>query len=271
VNRAGSVLRTDDGLALHVSGDGPAVLWLHGYTMDSTTWRALWDELPGWRHIGVDLPGHGRSAPLVPGQTLPEVADRVAAIAAAHHATDVVALSFGSTVALQLAIDHPDQVSRLVLGAPTISGALPQTAADDRYRQLMMMRRMGRATGFAGLPAMLADLWMQSPPDIFRGTLKHPGVRAALRDVIIGHSWEELDTGAMRGLTEHDQTPGLSRITADTLVFNGDEDMPSFQDNARLLADTLERCRVVDLAGAGHLCLLERPADVATALAAHLR
>ena len=46
-------------VAVHSVGDGPAVVWIDGYTMDSTSWSELWGLLPGWRHLGIDLPGHG--------------------------------------------------------------------------------------------------------------------------------------------------------------------------------------------------------------------
>ncbi len=104
-------------------GRGPAVLWIHGYTMDSSLWRPLWELLPGFRHIGVDLPGHGRSGPLSPDATLPGLAARLASLAQAESARAVVAISLGSCLALQLAIEWPELIDRLVVGAATIAGA----------------------------------------------------------------------------------------------------------------------------------------------------
>jgi pimeloyl-ACP methyl ester carboxylesterase len=239
--------------------------------MDSTTWRDLWALLPGWRHVGVDLPGHGRSAPLDPGHTLPRLAADLATLARAQGAERVVALSMGSAAALQLAIDEPALVRRLVIGSPTISGRASVPGVEKRYRQLVSVRRIGR--GAAGdLNEHLADLWMRSPPDIFAGALKHPPLRRALREVIVRHSWRELDDGAMRSLTAHRQTDDdLGRIAAATLVFCGDEDMPTFVRNAETLLAAVPDCRLVTLPGAGHLCLLERPADVVQVIDGHLR
>jgi 3-oxoadipate enol-lactonase len=250
---------------LRVSGTGPAVLWIHGYTMDSSVWRPLWDLLPGWRHIGVDLPGHGGSRPVARSDTLPGLAAELAGLAAAERAHRVVALSFGSMVALQMAIDAPGVVRRLVVGAPTIAGAPPEPGTGPRYRDLIMLKR-GGATG-----ERLADLWMSSPPDIFRGTERHPDMRAELRSVIARHSWRELDTGAMYGLTRHVHTEdALGRIRAATLAVIGDDDMPTFAANADLLGKAVPGCRVLRLPEAGHLCLIERPEAVAPAVAAHL-
>jgi 3-oxoadipate enol-lactonase len=253
-------------------GHGPAVVWIHGYTMDSSIWSELWDRLPGWRHIGVDLPGHGQSAPLPPGQTLAALADQVAGVCAATGASRVVGLSLGSCVALQLAADRPDLVKRLIVGAPTIAGAPSEPGTAERHRELKALRRMAPAIS-RRIPAgeLLADLWMQSPPDIFRGTEAHPELRKRLRDVIVRHRWEELATGALGSVAEAVHTDAdLGRITAPTLVFCGDEDMPTFIANAGRLERVLPACRVEPVRAAGHLVLLERPADVAAALAAHL-
>jgi pimeloyl-ACP methyl ester carboxylesterase len=240
--------------------------------MDASVWAELWALLPGWRHIGVELPGHGQSPPLEPGSTLAGLAAQVADVCAATGARRVVALSFGSCVALRLAADHADLVSRLVVGAPTIAGAPSEPGTDKRYRELTMLRRMAPRLSTA-IPAgeLLADLWMQSPPDIFRGTEAHPALRARLRSVIIRHRWEELATGAMQAVASDAQTDAdLRRITAATLVFQGDDDMPTFFANAARLERVLADCRVEPVPGAGHLVLLERAATVAPALAEHL-
>ncbi|MEV8566885.1 alpha/beta hydrolase [Streptomyces sp. NPDC051322] len=252
-------------LATTTYGSGPAVLWIHGYTMDSSTWQPLWQLLPGHRHIGVDLPGHGRSGPVPTGLTLPGLAAALAELARDEQASRMVALSFGSLVATQLAVDEPALLDRLVLAAPTLGGAPAEPHAKRRYQELTMLRRL------AGASAPLADLWMTSPPDIFRGTEKHPELRARLRSVIARHSWAELDNGAMQTLTAQSHTPSdLARIKARTLVFVGDEDMPVFTANARLLRDTVPDCRLRTVTGTGHLPLLERPEAVAADLAAQL-
>ncbi|MFF0739443.1 alpha/beta fold hydrolase [Streptomyces sp. NPDC004111] len=263
----GELARMHDGLRVRSSGSGPTVLWVHGYTMDSTLWRPLWELLPGLRHVGVDLPGHGGSAPLEPGTTLPALAARIRSVARAEGAARLVGLSFGSTVALQMAIDAPDLTERLVIGAPTPAGGPPDPAARKRYIEMLMLRRMRGAAAADGL----ADLWMSAPPDIFRGTEQHPALRARIRSVVARHSWAELDNGAMAALSAHVHTPGdLARIGADTLALTGSADMPVFHANAALLADTVPRCRTGVVPDSGHLPFLERPEEVAGQLAAQL-
>lgn len=133
----------------------------------------------------------------------------------------------------------------------------------------MLRRIAGRSATPVG--ELLADLWMQSPPDIFRGTEAHPDLRTQLRSVISRHRWDELAAGTMRVVTRDAQTDAeLRLIGAATLVFVGDDDMPTFKANAARLARVVSDCRVEPVRRAGHLCLLERPSAVAAALATHL-
>ncbi|WP_336209449.1 alpha/beta fold hydrolase [Nonomuraea sp. LPB2021202275-12-8] len=251
-------------LAVHEHGEGPAVLWIHGYTMDSTLWEPLWTLLPGFRHVGVDLPGHGGSGPIEPELTLPSLATALAELAREREASRVVALSFGCVAALQLAIDHPDVVRTLAVAAPGIAGTPAEPGTDTRNRQLRLLASIG------GSGEQLTDLWMSSPPDIFAGTLDHPEVRERIRETILRHGWAELPTGGMRGLLSHRQTEAdLRRITARTLVVTGTRDMRAFADNAATIAGTVPGAQVIEVA-AGHLPLLERPEAVAGALARHL-
>ena len=257
------------GYAVRTAGtprSGPAVLWIHGYTMDSSTWEQLWALLPGWYHVGVDLLGHGRSAPTDRSSTLPSTARSIAELAERFGAERVVALSFGSSIALQWALELPSSVTRLVVGAPTIGGVPPEESAQRRYRELMMLKR------FTGAGEQMTELWMSSPPDIFRGTEDHPRLRAALRDIIMRHRWTELDDGAMGRMTACRQTDDdLSAITARTLAVIGEQDMPTFLSAADRLAAVVPDCTVARVPDAGHLVLIERPDAVAPLLDAHLR
>lgn len=253
------------GLHLTEQGCGPAVLWLHGYTMDSSLWQPLWDLLPDWRHIGVDLPGHGRSGPLLPGLTLPRLAERLAQVAEETGARRVVGLSFGSTSALQLAMQRPELVDHLVVAAPTLAGTANEPAAKQRYQQLALLHRL------AGPGRQLTDLWMQSPPDIFRGTERHPELRRRVRETVLRHRWSELADGSMDALTAHRHSAAdLRSITAATLAVVGTEDMPAFVANAELLRTEVPDCRVLTVPDSGHLPLLERPQAVAATLGDHL-
>jgi 2-succinyl-6-hydroxy-2,4-cyclohexadiene-1-carboxylate synthase len=254
----------DDLAVIDSGGDGPGVLWVHGYTLDSTVWAPLWGLLPGWRHVGVDLPGHGRSRPLAPDERLSTLGSQIAAVARESGVRHLVGLSFGSMIALQAAIAAPFQFATLTLAAPAIAGGPVDPAAEVRYVQLGELYRE------FGPGPHLRQLWMSAPPHIFTGARAHPQLWEQLRVLVERHRWSELAGGAMQSLTTPVQTPeDLQRITADVLVMIGQHDMPAFRATAALVHRYVRRVTVVEVAAAGHLCLLEEPAACAAELGAH--
>ncbi|NNG37452.1 alpha/beta fold hydrolase [Nakamurella aerolata] len=252
-------------LAVRHGGDrsGPALLWLHGYTMDSSLWQQIWQLMPRWHHVAVDLPGHGDSAPIPPGLSLDALADTVAGVAADHQARHCVALCFGSCVALQWAIRHPESVDQLSIAAPTLGGVLAEPEAAARYKQLAMLKR------FAGPGEQMAGLWMSSPPNIFRGVSRYPEAAERVRQVLTRHRWDELVSGAMGRLTGSVQTPEmLGGIRTPLQVIVGTEDLDSMLVNAATLQAAVGTATVHRLDGVGHLPPIEVPTTVAPLLGA---
>ena len=252
-------------LAHRPFGSGPPVVWLHGYTMDSSTWGELWSLLPGWTHVGVDLPGHGRSEPIPDGTSLADAAADIAAISREYGATRLVALSFGTILALQVALDHPDVAANLTLSAPALGGGGTEPGADVRYVSLMKLFARGATR------AELADEWMTSPPDIFRGTETKAMLRFRLRSVIMRHSWAELARPTIAGMLSHRHTDDdLARLTSALLVVVGDHEMPVTDEVSRRMERLVPDVTRLVVPDAGHLAPLEQPRAVAPLIAEHL-
>jgi pimeloyl-ACP methyl ester carboxylesterase len=91
----------------------PAVVWAHGWGRSRADFAPLAGALPGLRHVLIDLPGFGGSAPPpAPWGT----ADYAEAVARMLDGPVVwVGHSFGGKVGLMLAARHPDLVRGLVL------------------------------------------------------------------------------------------------------------------------------------------------------------
>lgn len=235
-------------------GAGEKVLWIHGYTMDSSTWTELWQLLPSWYHLGVDIPGHGASRPLEPGEDLPTLADSLAELALAHDVRHVIALSFGTILALQMAIQRPSAFASLILGAPALAGGPQDRDIGARYEELthLYFRR--------GHGPHLRALWMRSPPNIFKGAEAQPLLWKRLSEVIDKHTWPELGDGRMHALTSRAQTEGdLQKIQSATLILLGENELPVFKYCAERISQELRVCKQVSIAQVGHLCLLEAP------------
>jgi len=254
------------GIMARATGAGDGVLWVHGYTIHSGLWLELWERLPGWRHIGVDLPGHGGSRPLARGEDLYALGLLLADAAIQRGVRHVVGLSLGSLIALQVVLARPRAFQSLVVGAPTIGGGPSEALVAARYRQLRALHaRLG------GGPWM-TSLWMTSPPDIFRGGEARPALWRRLAEAIDAHSWDELhgDSGIDRLTQDEQPLEQVAAIEARTLILIGERELPAFRESAEILRRHIPGSRVAELSAVGHLCMLESPADSATLIAHHL-
>jgi pimeloyl-ACP methyl ester carboxylesterase len=256
------------GLIARTGGDPnrPKVLWVHGYTIDAGMWAGVWERLPGWNHIGVDLPGHGCSRPLGPHEDLPALGRVLAEGAVAHRIEHVVGLSLGSIVALQIVLSAPAAFRSLALGAPALGGGPTDAAAGRRYREL------GDLCRDLGPGPWMTALWTESPPHIFTWAKRHPDLWERLCATIGRHNWDDMRTGnSVTRLARHVQPlDALREVDVATLVLVGEHEMDAFKETARILSFRLPNVTVTVLPGTGHLCLLEAPDASAVHLDRHL-
>jgi pimeloyl-ACP methyl ester carboxylesterase len=98
-------------------GQGSPILILHGLFGFSDNWQTIAKALSD-HHLVVtpDLRNHGRS-PHTEAHSYPEMAEDIRAFMESHwmFTAAVVGHSMGGKVAMQLALEHPDMVSRLVV------------------------------------------------------------------------------------------------------------------------------------------------------------
>ncbi len=250
---------------MRVAGRGPAVGWIHGYTMSSRVFEPIWPLLPGFRHVGIDLPGHGDSPRWPAGATLAAIAQDVARVLARENVRTVVAVSMGTMVAFELVIRGLHPLDELIVVAPALVGMPPGAGTAETYRLLSMMRRMGLP------PDQLGRAWLSAPTGIFAGLRQQPAELAAMATVVARHSWAELDSGGPAAFYREPQSASdLPGSAARLLLVTGGQDMPEFRDLAASLASALPAAAVADLPGAGHLPLFEKPVATVAAIAAFL-
>ena len=255
-----------DGISGRVQdGPGDKVLWLHGYTLDSSVWGELWRRLPGWKHIGIDFPGHGGSEPITQAGRLPELAKRIGQYCVEEDIRRIVALSFGTITAIQINIEFPQHFDSVCLGAPSLAGGPEDPEVDQLYSQLY------RIYYESGVGPKLREHWLGCK--VWDGTEQFPGMREAIETLVEKHPWEELGAySTMINLTQPPQLEShLQPIEASTLVVIGEHEMPPFKECTRILSETMQNCRVNVLQGAGHLCMLQCPAESAELIDQHLR
>ncbi len=247
-------------------GTGDGVFWVHGYSLDASSWQDLWSLMPEWRHIGIDLPGHGASRPLVDGDDLPTLARELGRIALAQDARHLVALSFGTIIALQIAMEFPGAFRSIVLGAPALAGGPEDPEAQRVYEALaeLFQRR--------GPGSHLVSVWMDEPSPIFRGLDRHSDLWRSLEALVGRHRWSELESNAMHHLTGQPQTErALRSIRTPLLILLGDDEMPAFKRCAEIIHRAAPATERVYLPDIGHLCMLQAPQRCAALIDAHLR
>ena len=269
---------TGTAVRIQETGEGPAVLFLHGGPNSGTTWVPLVAHLDGLRCLLVDRPGTGLSAPYpvtasnlprIGAQFVPELLDGLG-ISRAH----VVASSFGGHLALRSAAAHPDRFLRMV------QMAAPALIPGDTIP--LFMRLMARASVRRVLHAL--------PPN-------ERAARAILRQ--IGHG-ASLDAGrippsfltwyvALQRCTDTMRHDGdlignvipqadavrlteelLASIPVPTLFWWGTDDTFGGEAVARHLVETMPDARLTMVPDAGHLPWLDDAPAAAAATTAFL-
>jgi pimeloyl-ACP methyl ester carboxylesterase len=159
-----------DGRRIHYveqAGGPQRILFIHGTPGDWQGWAPfLRDKRLQARAtlLAVDRPGWGESGygQIVPG--LEAQARLLQPLLDAGARTLLVAHSFGGAVAARLAMDHPAQVSGLLLIAPTLSPELERPRWYDRLARLvpaLLPQRL--ALSYRELKPLPADLRQMQP------------------------------------------------------------------------------------------------------------
>ena len=106
------------GLHFVVAGSGAPVVLIHGVGADGRSWDGVIKSLgEDFRTLTLDLPGHGRSAPIREPYSLARFAADVLATMdrAGMERAHVVGFSLGGLIAQQIALAAPERVDRLAL------------------------------------------------------------------------------------------------------------------------------------------------------------
>jgi pimeloyl-ACP methyl ester carboxylesterase len=109
-----------NGVEVHyaIYGSGEPLVLLHGGLMSTEMFGPVLAELAKGRQvIGVDLQAHGRTLPFDRPMSYDTMATDIAELIAylGYEKADIMGYSFGGSVAIRTAINHPEVVDRLVI------------------------------------------------------------------------------------------------------------------------------------------------------------
>jgi pimeloyl-ACP methyl ester carboxylesterase len=251
-------------------GEGPALLFLHGWGLASDSWNYVMLPLVerGFRCIAYDRRGHGRSADPGRGYEFDTLADDLARIIAARGLTDLtlVGHSMAAGELVRYMSRHGGRgVARLVFVAPAGTPFMLRTADNPRGIDGALLEA-SRARAARDLPAQVeANL----PP--FFAAETSPAMRAWLARMMENASLHAL-IECNRAMTTTDFRPELARIDRPSLVIHGTADASvPLELTGRPTAAAIPGARLTVYEGAPHGLILTHAARLAQDIAAFAR
>ncbi len=252
-------------LYYELSGDGPPLVLIRGLSRSLRFWDRLLPHLEGrFRLLTYDHRGIGRSPIVGKRFSIADLANDLAGVISESGVgrAHVFGMSLGGMVAMQLALDHPQHVDKLVLGATTagtFQRAMPRvdTLAFLGVTAVLPKPLQCRLQA----PRLMSPRFSKANPGVAAGWVPHLEREPIDGKVVV----QQALAGA-----RHDVTRRLHEIQSDVLVITGDADRLIPDRHSRRLARGIAGSRLVVLPGVGHDLAAEAPADLASELCGFL-
>ncbi len=163
--------------------------------------------------------------------------------------------SMGGYIAFEILRQAPDRVAKLALLSTAARPDLPEQS--ERRRTLIDLTRKGRFDDVADIlfPILVHPSRRDDKPlqELVRTMADDTGPEAFVRQ----------QTAIMNRI---DSRPGLAAIQCPTLVVVGDGDALTPPERAAEIAGGIAGARLVTIKDCGHMCVLERPEELGSAL-----
>ena len=238
-------------------GDGPAIIFSHGFLMDHTMFDAQVDALSGdYRCIAWDERGFGATPATGPFTYWDSADDAVGLLD--HLGIDqavFTGMSQGGFLSLRAALAHPDRVRGLVL-IDTQAGQ-EDPAVVESYQGMI-------------------DHWLSDAP---LGEIGEIVASLILGDADLAATWIPIWEARRQDFTTHvaecllgrdDITDRLGEISCPALVIHGDADAAIPVELGQLLADRIPNASIEVMPGGSHAANMTHPAETNAAMAAFL-
>jgi pimeloyl-ACP methyl ester carboxylesterase len=242
------------------SGAGPALCLLHGISSQSGSWVHQLDALaPRFHVVAWDAPGYGESDRLP--ENAPATRDYADSLAGLLDAlgiprTLLVGSSFGALIAGAFAAARPDRVVGLVLLSP--AGGYGLADASEREEKLAArLQRLARLGPLGLAQALPAGMLSE------RASAEARALAAWSAARIRPDGYAQ----AARTLAEGRLIEDARNYPGPTLVIAGTEDDITPAAGSERIAQAFPRGTFRLIENAGHLCLLDAPAVVNSAIA----
>jgi 3-oxoadipate enol-lactonase len=243
-------------LYYEVEGAGHPLLLIHGGLGSLRMWDGqIADFAERYRVIRYDTRGFGRTeTEYVPFSNRADAAALLQHLDAAS--AYVIGQSRGGTIALDLALEHPELVDALVLVAGGASGyeaQLPDGVTPPPWDE---MERLYDAKDWERVAELETQVWVDG--------WGQPTTRIdpELRRRVHGWILDNYRAGKEEGEPQPLDPPAAGRLTevrAPTLVMIGAADEPAGVMNGRNIADQVPDAQLIEFPGVAHMIQLEEP------------
>jgi pimeloyl-ACP methyl ester carboxylesterase len=241
-------------LAIEEKGQGPSVVFIHGFALDRRMWYPQIKYFSTVFHcVTYDLRGFGESP--VPFGSYNHTDDLLNVLKTLKlDRIHLVGLSLGANIALSFAAQNADRVISLTLASSGLAGhdwgkeERPPTATDCVARH-------------QGVEAA-RTFWLEHP--LFASLENNPSAKAEVfREVLDYSGWHWQKDGRQARMTP---TGPLEKVVVPTLVISGKQDLKGYRNISRKIAATLPNAKFQQIQNAGHMCNLEDANAFNTAL-----
>jgi proline iminopeptidase len=253
------------GINVHEHGEGEPILMVPpGPGTDGSVFFPWFERLEGYRLLGVDLPGHGRSDRGDPARwTVADWAADVNRLAEALGLTGYTLLghSFGARVALQHAVDYPGRAARTVCsGGIAYGDALAHV--DETFESFGTPElRAGVEAAFESeekveTPEDCHAVWMGEMP-FFLSDPEGPALEE------IDRQWKDVryspEIHRHGQFGDYDVRASLPGVTVPVLVITGRDDRITRPQESEEIASLLPHATLRIIDDAGHFPFVEQP------------
>ena len=249
-----------NGPARYEVGRGDPVVLVHGLADDHRAWRRVVAPLMLTRRVVLyDLRGHGGS-PLgdADGSLAQLGADLVDVLDDAEIERAAIAgFSLGGTIAMRAALDAPGRVSALALVG---TSSRVNSAARGWYEERAALVERDDPELRATLDADTEDVYRNRPDEI------EAGLRIRRESTTDPRGFANACL-AMASLNEAPLDPELDAIAVPTVILAGDADQHCPPRASEIIADKIAGSTMRVLEDTGHPLPVERPDEVAEAIA----
>ncbi len=242
-------------LAVQRLGEGPPVVFVHGWGFDRRIWDYLTLDLPAsYTVVTYDARGYGRSTAPWGGYDVARLSRdlRVILRTLDLEGATLVGLDLGAASALHYVLSGGHRAARLVLLAPAVlAGDLGLDGDESTVRQELLWDWRDQLK--ADRPRLAADL-----AEVWAGPEASPETRAWLRDGLLEAAPHALLRG-LGALAMPDVEGALAEVRLPTTLLCGRADPLVPFERAEALARAIPGATLVPLNSPGHLPMLTAP------------